>query len=173
MHWDLGWRRESSARSYVIHLLVHTKSYIRDNLATSMLVELVSCYKFWKLFDQRGKHSFRIFQLSQCTALSSSLFGADHFIWCDLNKACSVWLYVYIIFKISDNFQKWKIFFFGKNLPIIVTILLSCHFLSTVPNSENHNKEKSQQVCLCNEAHMYHKGFQLWHPVCISRNSLC
>ena len=46
---------------------------------------------------------------------SQACFGADHFIWCELNKACSVWLYVYIILKISDNFQKWKIFFGEKH----------------------------------------------------------
>ena len=86
---------------------------------------------------------------------SQACFGADRVIWWHLNKVCAVWLYVYVTFKTSDNFQKWK-YLFGENTLIIVTILLSCHFLSTAPNSQritikkNHFKYAVAMNLTCN-----------------------
>lgn len=87
---------------------------------------------------EKGKRSKRkkknlplgLFDFHSAQVFSQAWFRAERFIWWGLNKVRGIGLYVYIIFRTSDNVQRRK-YLFGKNMLLVVTLLLSCHLLST------------------------------------------
>lgn len=52
---------------------------------------------------------------------------------------------------------------------VLLSLSLSQHSLKF---TEIHNKEKALQIRLCSKSLMCHKGFQLWHPIFISRKQV-
>lgn len=71
-------------------------------------------------------------------------------------------------------FIKVKKYLLGENeliliIGLFILVTSQCRFKFM----EHHHKEKSLQICLCSEAHVYCKGLSLWHQSEFLRSGLC